>query len=233
MTIKGWLWFVSVNMNLRLEESWKHELAEEFEKPYFTELANFVRRAYQDRVVYPPPARIFYALDSCPFDKVRAVILGQDPYHGRRQAHGLCFSVPDGILPPPSLQNIFAEIHTDVGAPIPSSGNLQRWVDQGVLLLNATLTVDAGKAGSHQGKGWEIFTDVVIRRLSEKRDHLVFLLWGRYAQQKAALIDSNRHLVLTAAHPSPYSASSGFFGCRHFSKANEYLVKHGEKSIEW
>lgn len=220
-------------MDVRLEASWKRELAEEFEKPYFAELTDFVRKAYQSQAIYPPPARIFHALDACSFDEVRVVILGQDPYHGRGQAHGLCFSVPDGVTPPPSLQNIFSEIQADVGSSIPSSGNLQRWVDQGVLLLNATLTVEAGRAGSHQGKGWELFTDAIIRRLSDKREHVVFLLWGRYAQQKEMLIDSTRHLILKAAHPSPFSAHSGFFGCRHFSKTNEYLVRHGLTPIVW
>lgn len=220
-------------MEVRLETSWKKVLAEEFEKPYFLELTNFVRSAYQARIVYPPPTRIFHALDSCPFERVRVVILGQDPYHGRGQAHGLCFSVPEGVAVPPSLQNIFREIHNDVGAPVPLSGNLERWVEQGVLLLNATLTVEAGSPGSHQGKGWELFTNAIIRALSEHREHLVFVLWGRYAQQKESLIDRSRHLVLKAAHPSPYSASNGFFGCAHFSKANEYLSKHGLEPIRW
>jgi uracil-DNA glycosylase len=220
-------------MDVKIEASWKSQLADEFVKPYFAELTEFVREQYLVKMIYPPPARIFHALDACPFERVRVVLLGQDPYHGRGQAHGLCFSVPDGIAPPPSLKNIFAEIHADLGSPIPASGNLQRWVDQGVLLLNATLTVEASKAGSHQGKGWEIFTDAIIRRLSEKREHLVFVLWGRYAQQKEALIDPTRHLILKAAHPSPFSAYGGFFGCRHFSKANAYLAQNGQEPIVW
>lgn len=218
---------------VRLEASWKQALAEEFEKPYFQGLTAFVKQSYTTAKVYPPPAQIFHALDACPFDQVRVVILGQDPYHGRGQAHGLAFSVPEGVQPPPSLQNIFKEIYSDVGNPIPASGNLERWVKQGVLLLNATLTVEASKAGSHQGKGWEQFTDAVIRRLSDKREHLVFLLWGKYAQQKMTLIDTSRHLVLKAPHPSPYSACHGFFGCKHFSKTNEYLKMHGMEPIEW
>lgn len=222
-----------VGMDVKIEASWKRQLADEFEKPYFSELTKFVREEYQAKTIYPAPAQIFHALDACPFERVRVVILGQDPYHGRGQAHGLCFSVPDGVTPPPSLKNIFAEIHADVGSSIPTSGNLQRWVDQGALLLNATLTVEASKAGSHQGKGWELFTDAIIRRLSEKREGLVFLLWGRYAQQKEALIDAKRHLILKAAHPSPFSAYSGFFGCRHFSKANAYLVENGHEPIVW
>ncbi len=220
-------------MDVRLDPAWKQVLQEEFEKPYFQGVTAFVKQAYLKGVVYPPPAQIFHALDACSFDKVRVVILGQDPYHGRGQAHGLSFSVPDGVRPPPSLQNIFKEIHDDLGVPIPTSGNLERWVNQGVLLLNATLTVEAAKAGSHQGKGWEQFTDAVIRTLSEKREHLIFILWGKYAQQKSALIDSSRHLVLQAPHPSPYSASSGFFGSKHFSKANAYLEKHSLDPIQW
>lgn len=220
-------------MDVRLESSWKTALSTEFEKAYFQELTKFVKQRYQSTTVYPPPAQIFHALDASPFDQVRVVILGQDPYHGRGQAHGLCFSVPEGVPPPPSLQNIFKEIHDDVGAPIPASGNLEHWVKQGVLLLNATLTVEASKAGSHQGKGWEQFTDAIIRELSDKREHLVFILWGRYAQQKGELIDASRHLILKAAHPSPFSAYSGFFGCKHFSKANAYLTEHSLEPIQW
>ncbi len=219
--------------DVRLDPSWKQVLWEEFEKAYFQEVTAFVKQAYLRSIVYPPPARIFHALDACPFDDVRVVILGQDPYHGHGQAHGLAFSVPDGVRPPPSLQNIFKEIHDDLGVPIPTSGNLERWVNQGVLLLNATLTVEAAKAGSHQGKGWEQFTDAVIRTLSDKREHLVFMLWGKYAQQKSVLIDSSRHLVLQAPHPSPYSASSGFFGSKHFSKANTYFKEHSLDPIQW
>lgn len=219
--------------DIRLEASWKNALAKAFEEPSFQAVTEFVRSAYLAKTVYPPPAQIFHAMDACPFDKVRVVILGQDPYHGRGQAHGLSFSVPDGVPPPPSLQNIFKEIHDDIGAPIPTSGSLDRWAHQGVLLLNATLTVEAGQAGSHQGKGWEPFTDAIIRALSNKREHLVFMLWGRYAQQKTSLIDASRHLILQAPHPSPFSAYSGFFGCKHFSKANRYLAEHKLEPIEW
>lgn len=219
--------------DIRLEASWKQALAEAFKAPSFQEVTTFVKNAYLTKTVYPPPAQIFHAMDACPFDKVRVVILGQDPYHGHGQAHGLSFSVPDGVPPPPSLQNIFKEIRDDLGVPLPTSGNLDRWAHQGVLLLNATLTVDAGHAGSHQGKGWEPFTDAVIQTLSDKREHLVFLLWGRYAQQKASLIDASRHLILQAPHPSPFSAYSGFFGCKHFSKANKYLTEHGLEVIKW
>jgi len=220
-------------MDVRLEASWKEQLKEEFEKPSFKELAEFVRAAYVSKTVFPPPKCVFNALDAVAFEDVRVVILGQDPYHGPGQAHGLCFSVPEGVPKPPSLQNIFKEIHQDLGLPIPASGNLDHWAKQGVLLLNATLTVEAGQAGSHQGKGWEEFTDAIIRKLSEKREGLVFLLWGAYAQKKGAHIDRTKHLVLTAPHPSPLSAHNGFFGCRHFSKTNEYLVAHGGAPIAW
>lgn len=220
-------------MDVRLEASWKEQLKEEFEKPYFKQLAEFVRAEYAGKTVYPPPACIFQALDLVPFDKVRVVILGQDPYHGPGQAHGLCFSVPEGVPMPPSLQNIFKEIRQDLGLPIPKSGNLKHWADQGVLLLNATLTVQAGAAGSHQKKGWEEFTDAVIKKLSEGREGLVFLLWGSYAQKKGEHIDRAKHLVLAAPHPSPLSAHNGFFGCRHFSKTNDYLAAKGEKPIAW
>jgi len=220
-------------MDVRLEASWKEQLKEEFDKPYFKSLAEFVRAEYASKTVYPPPACIFQALDLVPFDQVRVVILGQDPYHGSGQAHGLCFSVPEGVPMPPSLQNIFKEIHQDLGLPIPKSGNLKHWADQGVLLLNATLTVAAGAAGSHQKKGWEEFTDAIIRKLSDGREGLVFLLWGAYAQKKGAHIDRAKHLVLEAPHPSPLSAHNGFFGCRHFSKTNEYLLSRGQKPIEW
>ena len=220
-------------MDVRIHPSWKEKLEGEFEKPYFKELAEFVRREYRDTIVYPPPGCIFQALDLVPFDKVRVVILGQDPYHGAGQAHGLCFSVPDGVAMPPSLQNIFKEIRDDLGLPVPASGNLRHWAEQGVLLLNATLTVEAGQAGSHQGKGWEEFTDAIIRRLAEEREGLVFLLWGAYAQKKGAFIDENKHLVLKAPHPSPLSAHNGFFGCKHFSKTNVYFMTKGERPIEW
>ncbi len=220
-------------MDVRLEASWKEQLKEEFEKPYFKRLAEFVRQAYASQTVYPPPKRIFAALESVPFDRVRAVILGQDPYHGPGQAHGLCFSVPDGVPKPPSLQNIFKEIKSDLGVSVPESGNLQHWADQGVLLLNATLTVEAGKAGSHQGKGWEEFTDAVVKKLNEHRDGIVFLLWGAYAQKKGAHIDRKKHLVLQAPHPSPLSAHNGFFGCRHFSQTNAYLASNDQEPFSW
>ncbi len=220
-------------MDVRLESSWKAQLKEEFEKPYFLRLAEFVRRAYASKTVYPPPKRIFAALESVPFEKVRVVVLGQDPYHGPGQAHGLCFSVPDGVPKPPSLQNIFKEIRADLGLPIPESGNLQHWADQGVLLLNATLTVEDGNAGSHQGQGWEEFTDAVVKKLNEHRSGIVFLLWGAYAQKKGAHIDRTKHRVLQAPHPSPLSAHNGFFGCKHFSQTNAELVSKGEAPIAW
>ena len=220
-------------MNVRIEESWKRELATEFEKQYFADLTDFVRNEYAATTVYPPAKLIFNAFDHCPFDKVKVVIIGQDPYHGAGQANGLCFSVNKGITMPPSLVNIFKEIAADTGKPMPTDGDLTRWSDQGVLLLNATLTVRAASAGSHQNKGWEQFTDSVIRILAEKRDNIVFILWGSYAQKKGAFIDRSRHLVLTSPHPSPLSAYHGFFGNKHFSRANEYLVAHGETPIEW
>lgn len=220
-------------MDVKLHDSWKRALADEFGKPYFKQLTEFVKGAYMTKTVYPPPRFIFNALDSAPFDEVKVVILGQDPYHGPGQAHGLCFSVPDGVKIPPSLRNIYKEIQEDLWLPIPESGNLQHWADQGVLLLNATLTVEGGKAGSHQNRGWETFTDAVIRTLSEKREGLVFMLWGAYARKKADLIDGSKHLILTAAHPSPLSAHNGFFGCRHFSQANAWLEQRGQDGIEW
>ncbi len=220
-------------MNVKIESSWKEKLRLEFEKTYFQELTTFVREEYKTATVYPPPTLIFNAFNSCPFDQVRVVLLGQDPYHGPGQAHGLCFSVQDGVRPPPSLQNIFKELRIDVGIPIPSSGNLQKWTTQGVFLLNATLTVRAGKPGSHQHHGWETFTDTVISLLSHGRVHLVFLLWGAYAQQKTELIDGTKHLILTAPHPSPFSADRGFFGCKHFSKTNTYLSEHGLPIVQW
>lgn len=220
-------------MEVRIEESWKKQLAEEFEKPYFLELADFVRNEYATKQTFPPAKLIFNAFDSCPFDQVKIVILGQDPYHGVGQAHGLCFSVNDGVAVPPSLQNIYKEITSDIGIETLPSGNLERWARQGVFLLNATLTVRANTAGSHQGKGWERFTDEAIRKLSEERENIVFLLWGSYAQQKAALIDSSKHLVLKTVHPSPFSAYRGFFGCKHFSQANDYLRQNGLKEINW
>lgn len=220
-------------MNVQIEESWKKALAAEFEKDYFLRLVAFVRQEYQTTTIYPPGRLIFNAFHLCPYDKVKVVIIGQDPYHGPGQAHGLCFSVNDGVPFPPSLQNIFKEIHDDTGAPIPATGNLTRWAEQGVLLLNATLTVRAHCAGSHQRKGWEEFTDAAIRVLAEHRDHLVFILWGAYAQKKGAFIDRRRHLVLSSVHPSPLSAYHGFFGNHHFSQANAYLQQHGETPICW
>ena len=208
-------------------------MAPEFEKPYFVKLTNFVRQEYRTTTCYPPGKLIFNAFNLCPYDKAKVVIIGQDPYHGPGQAHGLCFSVNDGVPFPPSLQNIFKEIHDDLGAPVPPSGNLARWAEQGVLLLNATLTVRAHQAGSHQRQGWEEFTDAAIKVLAEGREHLVFILWGAYAQKKGAFIDRSRHLVLASAHPSPLSAYHGFFGNRHFSLANAYLEQHGETPINW
>lgn len=220
-------------MNVRIEESWREKLQSEFDAPYFAQLTDFVRHEYATTRVYPPGSQMFAAFDACPFDKVKVVILGQDPYHEPGQAHGLCFSVNDGVPFPPSLQNIFKEIHDDIGTPIPMSGDLSRWAHQGVLLLNATLTVRAHQAGSHQNKGWEQFTDAVIHRLAQDREHLVFILWGTYAQRKGEFIDRSRHLVLQSPHPSPLSAHRGFFGNRHFSRANEYLVAHGIEPILW
>lgn len=220
-------------MDVKIEKSWKECLADEFEKPYFKELTDFVRKEYSKSTVYPPGAFIFNAFNHCPFDKVKVVLLGQDPYHEPQQAHGLCFSVQDGTQFPPSLVNIFKEIQTDLGKSIPQSGDLTRWADQGVLLLNATLTVRAHYAGSHQGKGWETFTDAVIQRLATQREHIVYLLWGAYAQRKCAIIDATKNKVLQSPHPSPLSAHRGFFGNKHFSKANEYLVATGQTPIDW
>lgn len=220
-------------MNVQIETSWKEKLADEFEKPYFKELTDFVRLEYKTQVCYPPGNLIFNAFNLCPFDQVKVVIIGQDPYHGPGQAHGLCFSVNDGIPFPPSLQNIFKEIQADLGKEVPATGNLTRWAQQGVLLLNATLTVRAHQAASHQRHGWEDFTDAVIRKLSQERDHLVFILWGAYAQKKGAVIDRERHLVLTSAHPSPLSAYHGFFGNKHFSLTNAYLEQYGKTPINW
>jgi len=220
-------------MDIKIEPSWKERLNDEFEKPYFTELTNFVKAEYTTQKIYPPGKLIFNAFEKCPFDKVKVVILGQDPYHEPGQAHGLCFSVPDGISFPPSLQNIFKEIKNDLEIPIPKSGNLECWAEQGVFLLNATLTVRAHQAGSHQKKGWETFTDHVIHLLSESGDHLVFVLWGAYAQRKGELIDSSKHLVLKSVHPSPLSAHRGFFGNHQFSTANKYLIANGKEPISW
>ena len=221
-------------MKVVIEPSWQQRLHAEFEKPYFPQLAEFVRQEYSTQRCYPPGKLIFNAFDKCPFDQVKVVILGQDPYHGEGQANGLSFSVSDGITRPPSLLNIFKEIQDDLGKPVPKSGNLERWAVQGVLLLNATLTVRAGQAGSHQGKGWETFTDAAIRHLSDEKQNLVFMLWGAYAQKKGAVIDSSRHLVLTAKHPSPMAAQwGGWFGNKHFSQANQYLQKNGLTPIDW
>ena len=220
-------------MEVRIHESWKQVLRDEFAQPYFTQLSSFVRDEYGHAVIYPPPKLIFNAFDQCPFDAVRVVVLGQDPYHGKGQAHGLCFSVPEGVRMPPSLMNVFKEIRDDVGTPVPDSGDLGRWARQGVLLLNTSLTVRAGLPGSHQGKGWETFTDAVIKTLSEQREHVVFMLWGNFARSKRERIDTRNHLVLEAAHPSPYSAASGFFGCKHFSQANAYLEAHGCAPVVW
>ena len=220
-------------MKVKIEESWEKVLQTEFDKPYFKDLTDFVRSEYATATIYPPASLIFNAFNLCPFSKVKVVIIGQDPYHGPGQAHGLCFSVNDGVQFPPSLQNIFKEIKSDLDIPIPTSGNLTRWAEQGVLLLNATLTVRAHSAGSHQKKGWETFTDSVIRILAERKENLVFILWGAYAQKKGAFIDNNRHLILSSAHPSPLSAYNGFFGNHHFSLTNEWLQKHGIDTINW
>lgn len=221
------------NVNPRIEESWKDALESEFELQYFTELRNFLVEEKKQHIIYPPGPLIFNAFNLTPLPTVKAVIIGQDPYHGPGQSHGLCFSVPEGIRQPPSLQNIFKEIESDTGKPRPFTGDLTHWARQGVLLLNATLTVRARTPGSHQKKGWEQFTDAIIQTISETRENVVFLLWGRYAQNKAGLIDTSKHLILKAAHPSPFSAHNGFFGCQHFSKTNEWLKKHGIKEIEW
>ncbi|MBR4065868.1 MAG: uracil-DNA glycosylase [Bacteroidaceae bacterium] len=221
-------------MNVRIDPSWKDVLEAEFEKEYFSRLTSFVREEYAGTTpIYPPAKLIFNAFDHCPFNNVKVVIIGQDPYHGAGQANGLCFSVNKGVPFPPSLLNIFKEIENDLGTPIPQDGDLTRWSDQGVLLLNATLTVRASQAGSHQKRGWEEFTDAVIRVLAERKENLVFILWGSYAQKKGAFIDRNRHLVLTSPHPSPLSAYQGFFGNRHFSTANKYLARHGKSEIIW
>lgn len=220
-------------MNVQIEESWKKHLQAEFDKDYFSSLIHFVKNEYTQYQILPPGKLIFNAFNLCPFDQVKVVIIGQDPYHGPGQAHGLCFSVNDGVPFPPSLVNIFKEIKADIGTEAPPTGNLTRWAEQGVLLLNATLTVRAHQAGSHQRKGWEEFTDAAIRALAEEREQLVFILWGAYAQKKGAFIDRSKHLVLSSAHPSPLSAYNGFFGNRHFSKTNEYLKAHNQEVIKW
>ncbi len=220
-------------MDVRIASSWKTLLSDEFEQPYFKELASFVRGEYNTQTIYPRGADIFKAFDCCDFSDVKVVIIGQDPYHGPGQANGLCFSVNDGVRLPPSLLNIFKEIRADLGKPIPVSGNLDRWARQGVLLLNATLTVRANTPGSHQNRGWETFTDAVIRKISNEMEGVVFLLWGAYAQKKGMVINQNKHLVLMSAHPSPFSADRGFFGCKHFSKANAFLRGQGKEEIDW
>lgn len=220
-------------MDVKIAPSWRDKLSDEFKKDYFYDLVAFVKSEYQKYRVFPPGPKIFNAFDHCNFDDLRVVIIGQDPYHGPHQAHGLSFSVEKGVKTPPSLVNIFKEISDDLQKPMPTHGNLERWADQGVLLLNATLTVRANSPGSHQNKGWEVFTDAVIRKVSEEKQHVVFLLWGAYAQKKALLIDGSKHLILQSAHPSPFSVHRGFFGNKHFSKTNAYLEEHGKGSIDW
>jgi uracil-DNA glycosylase len=221
-------------MKVDTHPSWKKELNAEFEKPYFRDLMNFVKEEYQQNTCFPEGIGIFEAFNLTPFDNVKVVIIGQDPYHGPKQAHGLCFSVNEGIAIPPSLKNIYKEIENDLGNPVPVTGNLEHWANQGVLLLNAVLTVRAKQAGSHKKKGWEIFTDSVIKLISEKKENVVFLLWGDYAKKKGAKIDSSKHLILTSGHPSPLSANRGYwFGNKHFSKTNDYLLKHGKEPISW
>ena len=220
-------------MDVKIAPSWKKRLSDEFDKAYFTQLIDFVKQEYQTQTVYPPGKEIFRAFDCCDFDDVKVVIIGQDPYHGVGQANGLCFSVRDGIKMPPSLINIFKELHNDIGKPIPQSGDLEHWANQGVLLLNATLTVRSSSPGSHQNKGWESFTDAAIRKISDEKENVVYLLWGAYAQKKGEFINRQKNLVLMSAHPSPFSADRGFFGCKHFSKANEYLKSKGIGEISW
>lgn len=220
-------------MDVRIAEDWKEILHEEFEKPYFRELVEFVRQEYASGTVYPAGRNIFRAFDKCPFDRLKVVIIGQDPYHGEGQANGLCFSVGAGVPLPPSLQNIFKEVATDTGRAIPTSGELERWAEQGVLLLNAVLTVRAHEAASHAGRGWEQFTDAVVRSIAERKEGVVYLLWGSYAQRKGAMVDPTRNCILKAVHPSPLSAYRGFFGCRHFSQANAYLRSLGKEEILW
>ena len=220
-------------MDVRIADDWKAVLAEEFDKPYFKELVDFVRAEYAAGTVFPKGRDIFRAFDKCPFDNLKVVIIGQDPYHGEGQANGLCFSVSDGIPFPPSLQNIFKEVNSDTGAPIPQSGNLDRWAEQGVLLLNAVLTVRAHQAASHAGRGWEQFTDAVVRTIAQHKEGVVYMLWGNYAQRKGQIADPERNLILKSVHPSPLSVYRGFFGCKHFSKANDYLIQQGKEPIVW
>jgi len=220
-------------MDVKIAPSWKKRLSDEFDSPYFIQLIEFVKNEYQTQTIFPPGKEIFRAFDYCDFDDVKVVIIGQDPYHGAGQANGLCFSVRDGVRMPPSLLNIFKELHKDLGKPMPASGDLERWATQGVLLLNATLTVRASSPGSHQNKGWESFTDAAIRKISNEKENVVYLLWGAYAQKKGEIIDRTKNLVLMSAHPSPFSADRGFFGCKHFSKANDYLKSKGLPEIDW
>ncbi|MGL5831122.1 MAG: uracil-DNA glycosylase [Candidatus Altimarinota bacterium] len=218
---------------VKIHPSWEKHLQSEFNQPYFEELIKFVKKEYSSATIYPEGKNIFRAFELCPFENVKVVILGQDPYHGPKQANGLSFSVNDGVRLPPSLQNIYKEIHSDLNLPIPTTGNLDNWAKQGILLLNATLTVRANTPGSHQQKGWEPFTDAVIKCLSDQKEHLVFILWGKYAQEKGKIIDTQKHLIISSAHPSPFSAHSGFFGSKPFSKTNQYLESLGEKPIAW
>ena len=220
-------------MNFSIEPSWKKAVMDELQKPYFLKLSDSVEAAYAAGSVYPHPHLVFNAFELCPFSLVRVVVLGQDPYHGLGQAHGLSFSVPDKVKVPPSLKNIYKELYNDIGKEIPLSGNLTPWATQGVLLLNTTLTVESGKPGSHQGLGWELFTDSIIKKISDEKEHVVFLLWGNFARSKARLIDESKHLILEAPHPSPFSAYTGFFRCRHFSKTNDYLTAHKLAPIQW
>jgi uracil-DNA glycosylase len=220
-------------MEVKIEQTWKDILKDEFEKDYFIKLVDFIKDEYSKYKVFPKGKDIFNAFEYCRFDELKVVILGQDPYHGDGQAHGLCFSVPDAVEPPPSLLNIYKELNTDIGKPISKTGNLEHWAKQGILLLNATLTVRAHQAGSHQNKGWEIFTDAVIQKISEIKKNVVFILWGAYAQNKGKMIDPEKHCILKSAHPSPFSAYNGFFGNRHFSKTNEYLLNNGLTEINW
>lgn len=218
---------------VKIHPSWKKVISEEFGKEYFEKLTQFIKKEYSSKIIYPEGKNIFRSFELCPFEDVKVVIIGQDPYHGPKQANGLCFSVNDGMPLPPSLQNIYKEIETDLGVTRPTKGNLDNWARQGVLLLNATLTVRANTPGSHQKQGWEQFTDAVIKTISDKKENIIFLLWGKYAQDKGAKIDSKKHHILSAPHPSPFSAYSGFFGCKHFSKTNTYLKSLGQKSIDW
>ncbi|MCO6496705.1 MAG: uracil-DNA glycosylase [Chitinophagaceae bacterium] len=221
-------------MEVTIESSWKSILQPEFDKPYFQELVTFIKSEISNgKTIYPPGKLFFNAFDQTPFDQVKVVLLGQDPYHNPGQAHGLCFSVPNGITPPPSLKNIFKELHDDLGIPIPNHGNLTNWAKQGVLLLNTSLTVRRNEPASHSQIGWQQFTDATIRQISEKKDSVVFILWGAHAKNKRILIDPHKHFILTASHPSPYSASNGFFGCKHFSKTNNWLINHGKTPVDW